>query len=678
MPNGLHGKGGFGRIVAFANLNKSGKEMKMKSTKANWSLGGGKLRLASLAAAAVLAAHAVPEQVKVSDFGFDAADSTAYIQAALTSGARRVTLDKQAGPWVTLPLKMRSNTELILEPGVELLAKRGEYKGLRDYLLELPYCTNVTIRGGAGSTLRMWKKDYQGPDYKHGEWRYALRIFHCRNVLVEGLTIVESGGDGIGVTGCDITIRNCVCDRNHRQGMSVFNVKNFLVENCVFSNTSGTPPQAGVDIEPDHSNERLENIVFRNCQSFGNAGAGFEAYLAQLRKSSGPVSIRFENCRTWGNNGYDAGLVCTKKLDEEPVDGVLCFENCVFGPSRRGGVSLSSIPAKAMDVVFRNTTISNAPGTVAVNVSVVDPSQGRPDGIDFGNLTVCCDSATNRWFKCSGMGTGDVKAVRGNVRLLGADGTSGSMAIDDAWVAANIPVFGNGMPIPPRRDAPDVSAVEILDEAPGELVDTAPITILSRTPIVFFAERPGPCRFVCRQIIAVKGLKPTANPVLIAPIKAKKDRGKAFSVPSTDPVEIVFKAPKRGFYRITPPKGRIRFRIDKTSVPLAIATTESQARVAPIGGKPFSLSFWAESAPWVFCAHGSDYYRFKVAVTDATGADCGSSGEVFNTFIANGEGKTGFCTVTFGKAAKPNYDHIGVNLFGARGFLFISDRKRWR
>ena len=128
---------------------------------------------------------------------------------------------------MTLPLKMRSDTELILEPGVELLAKRGEYKGLRDYLLELPYCTNVTIRGGAGSTLRMWKKDYQGPDYKHGEWRYALRIFHCRNVLVEGLTIVESGGDGIGVTGTDITIRNCVCDRNHRQGMSVFNVKNF-------------------------------------------------------------------------------------------------------------------------------------------------------------------------------------------------------------------------------------------------------------------------------------------------------------------------------------------------------------------------------------------------------------------------------------------------------------------
>ena len=187
--------------------------------------------------------------VKVSDFGYDPSDSTRFLQQALDCGAEKVILDRQSGPWITQPLKMRSHTELVFEPGVELLAKRGAYKGLRDYLLELPYCTNVTIRGGAGSTMRMWKKDYQGPDYKHGEWRYALRIFHCENVLVEGLTIVESGGDGIGVTGRNITIRNCVCDRNHRQGISVFNVENLLIEDCVLRGTSGTAPQSGIDFE---------------------------------------------------------------------------------------------------------------------------------------------------------------------------------------------------------------------------------------------------------------------------------------------------------------------------------------------------------------------------------------------------------------------------------------------
>ena len=113
-------------------------------------------------------------------------------------------------------------------------------------------------------------------------------------------------------------------------------------------------------------------------------------------------------------------------------------------------------------------------------------------------------------------------------------------------------------------------------------------------------------------------------------------------------------------------------------MPLAVDATDGRAVVAPLGAKPFSLWFADGGSPWVLTARGSDYYRFKVEVKDATGADCGSSGEVSNTFIANGEGKPGFCTATFGKAAKPNYDHIGVNLFGARGFLFISDRKRWR
>ena len=219
----------------------------------------------AVCACAVLSAAG--RTVKVSDFGYDPEDSTRFLRQALESGAEKIVLDRQAGPWVTLPLKMRSNTELVFEPGVELLAKRGAYKALRDYLLELPYCTNVTIRGGAGATMRMWKKDYQGPDYVHGEWRYALRIFHCENVLVEGLTIVESGGDGIGVTGKNITIRKCVCDRNHRQGISVFSVENLLIEDCVLSNTSGTAPQSGIDFEPDHPNEILKNVVMRNCLS---------------------------------------------------------------------------------------------------------------------------------------------------------------------------------------------------------------------------------------------------------------------------------------------------------------------------------------------------------------------------------------------------------------------------
>jgi hypothetical protein len=46
-------------------------------------------------------------------------------------------------------------------------------------------------------------------------------------------------------------IVDCVFDRNYRQGMSVIAAVNLTVERTIFSNTAGTAPAAGVDLEPD-------------------------------------------------------------------------------------------------------------------------------------------------------------------------------------------------------------------------------------------------------------------------------------------------------------------------------------------------------------------------------------------------------------------------------------------
>ena len=46
---------------------------------------------------AAIAANA--SEVKVSSFGYDSEDSTEFIQKALASGAKKVILDRQAGPW---------------------------------------------------------------------------------------------------------------------------------------------------------------------------------------------------------------------------------------------------------------------------------------------------------------------------------------------------------------------------------------------------------------------------------------------------------------------------------------------------------------------------------------------------------------------------------------------------
>ena len=629
------------------------------------------LFVSSLIATAVAFAG---ECVKVSEFGYDPADSTEFIRKALASGAKKVVLDKQSGPWYTLPIKMPSDIEFVLEPGVELVAKRGEYRHKRDYLVELNGSTNVVLRGGKGSAFRMWKCDYQKAPYEPSEWRYALRIVRSKNVLVEDLQFLQSGGDGIGVSGENITIRRCVCDGNHRQGMSVFSVRNLLVEDTVLSNTKGTPPQAGLDIEPDLSKERLENVVFRNCTAFGNEGNGFETYLVQLNKKSGPVDITFENCRSW-NNRNDATVTCDNRKGNEHVTGLVRYVNCAFGPSRNASVALLALPANSLNVKFENTVLTNTSKSAAVSLSISSPRYGRPTGLDFGNLTVFSDKY---WFGSKGEGAGTEASVRGTVTTVSSGGVSKTETIDGAWIGRNVPVFDNGRPLSGVVKVPDVSSVKVFDECPGELVDTEPFTLLYKTPLVFFAEKPGVCKFVIRQVNAVPGRKLSDAPIMIVPVAGGKPT--RIPAPSDKPTEIVFKAKKRGFYRILPPKWGTRFRVDRTSVPLAIDAISEKSVVAPLGKEPFSFTFGAFGEPFTFIASGNDYYRFKIGMFDAEGNVRETKDIVDGQFIAHGEKDDvpGFRKVTFGPAAKPLFDHIHLHLYGGGGFLFLTDKKRWR
>ena len=180
-----------------------------------------------------------------------------------------------------------------------------------------------------------------------------------------------------------------------------------------------------------------------------------------------------------------------------------------------------------------------------------------------------------------------------------------------------------------------------------------------------------------RQVIAVPGRQPATRPLVFAPVGGGRKR--EIAVPGTDPVEISFKAQKRGFYRISFPKWHVRLRVEKSSVPLAVDATDGRAVVAPLGAKSFSLWFADDGKAWVLTARGSDYYRFGVSVRDSSGAVRAESALVDNVFVARGEGGApGFGKVTFQKAAKPHYDHISLGAYGMRGFLFLTPSKRWR
>lgn len=298
-------------------------------------------------------------------WGFDSEDSTAALQGAINSGARQVVIPYMGSEWIVRPIKLVSNQEIVFEPGVVVVAKKGEFKGVSDTLFRASDKHDITLRG-YGAVLKMQKQDYMKPEYSRQgwAWRHILALDGCSNIKVLGLTLKDSGGDGIylGETKInnylpckDITIRDCVCDNNYRQGISVISAENLRIANCIFKNTSGHSPSAGIDLEPNKSRNKLTNIVISNCISDNNQGRGFVVSLHNLTKRSADISIQFVDCHV---KGCGRGLSVVTNSKEGPK-GLIEFRNCAVEDTLGAGIWIVT-NTRSFDLRFVDCKIKNA------------------------------------------------------------------------------------------------------------------------------------------------------------------------------------------------------------------------------------------------------------------------------------------------------------------------------
>lgn len=314
-------------------------------------------------------------EAKMSWWGFDPEDSTKQFQAALDSGAAKLTIDKMPSDWVINQVYPRSNMEIFFEEGVRVVAKRGEFKSSGACLWTFNSVENVAIHGNGGE-LRMWKEDYLDPNqYLLAEWRHAISLSDAKNILIEDITLANSGGDGVYVGAnyrgpCqDITLRRVISDGNNRQGISVISVDGLLIEDCVFKNTGGTMPMAGIDFEPNSPKEVLKRIVLRNCLFDNNQFDGICFYLVQLDAETEPLDVLIENCITRGNGANGFAFTTKTGGKETQVQGKVLVKNCRFeGDSV--GMLIAAKTTDGCDLQFENVKM--------VNPSMGELPEGRP------------------------------------------------------------------------------------------------------------------------------------------------------------------------------------------------------------------------------------------------------------------------------------------------------------
>lgn len=643
---------------------------------------------------------------KVSEaFGYDPADATRFLQAALDSPHREIVVDAKGAPWVARPLVCRSEKTVVFEEGAWICAKRGAFKGSHDTLLTFRGCTNVTVRGGNPRRcgFRMWRDDYDDPSqYRHSEWRHAIALIGCADVTLQGISANESGGDGLYIApsgterGCrNVTVRNCIFDRNYRQGISVIGVEGLLVEATELTNTKGTPPQAGIDFEPNSKNQTLRGIVVRRCLVAGNEGKGFDIAHAFSGAETEPVEMLFEDCRVIGNR---AGFAYGNGGNDPDVPsdcGSVTVRNCSFADHRMQGVQINKHYNSGGRVVFENCSFENCwtsdPSQADISLSVVGHDAGTPDEVVFRNVTVRQPRmrsvlvCKNRTTPCRGRPT----VIDGEVKCI-ADGKETLFHYDDIWRKATFP-FREVKTQPPFARVPaPLDNVVVTDRAPGEMLPCSALFVRAgrgALKYVFYATKPGTVRFRFLQTLIGKNGYDRPKPITVMRYGSPVAMA-SFDPPRTpDGGEVAFDAPAAGFYHLAVATKGNGMALVGATVPVALDSTRESITLVGPGAVPNRCGYVeGRHRVWVcvkdgeraeFVATGLEGESVGVEVFDPDGTSVAHFPSVCDPVRVQPKPKAGIWAMDVFKPAEGVYEDHCITVRGVPGWLFVCKGRYW-
>jgi parallel beta helix pectate lyase-like protein len=294
--------------------------------------------------------------LKFGNAGFGG-DDTSVFQTALNSTASNgQVLEIPAGSYNISPISFPANANVQVDAGVTVSANAGFASSAR--MLNIN-ANNVTITGASAAT-----SVFQAPKARaasqgdHSEYRHCLGIQNASNVTITGIACNQSGGDGIYIAqASNVTVSNCIFDSNFRDGGSIIGTLNHIhITNNKFTNTNGTAPQAGVDIEPNYPGDYLLDLNFTDNTMSNNAGDGLAISLWTLNNTSQPVGITVTRNHSDHNGRY--GYFANNN-DPSNAPGTVTLNDCTTDQSGSDGANARFYAANGATLTFNNLTVSN-------------------------------------------------------------------------------------------------------------------------------------------------------------------------------------------------------------------------------------------------------------------------------------------------------------------------------
>jgi len=213
----------------------------------------------------------------------------------------------------TRNVRLRSRMHLELAPGAVLQAIPNAAE--RAYVVLIQDASDVEVSGGS---IRGERTHHLGST---GEWGHGLTVRGASRVSIHDMRISDCWGDGISIGSNpsrpgrevapseDVVVSRVTCTNNRRQGLTIGRSRRVQVLDSEFSHTSGTPPAAGIDVEPDSGdppdNTGARDVLILRCRVHDNHGPGIQIF----KRARG---VRIEQCDLHDNGNCGVLVVSAK------------------------------------------------------------------------------------------------------------------------------------------------------------------------------------------------------------------------------------------------------------------------------------------------------------------------------------------------------------------------------